>query len=106
MAWSTTSRHKRGYGTAHDQMRAHLMRTVILCEECTRKGHVAVGKIADHKVPLAQGGTGDRSNYQLLCQDCSDRKTLADKGQSARPKGGVDATGRPTDPNHPWNRRC
>lgn len=105
MAWPTTSRHQRGYGTAHDKMRAHLMRTVILCEECTRRDRVTVGTIADHKVPLSRGGTGERSNYQLLCQDCSDSKTLADKGQSRRPKGGVDASGRPTDPTHPWNRR-
>lgn len=106
MAWSRESRHKRGYGTAHDKMRTMLMRTVVLCEECTRNDRVSVGTIADHIVPLAKGGTGTRSNYQLLCKDCSDAKTLADKGQSARSgKSGVDASGRPTDPSHPWNRR-
>ena len=86
-------------------MRAKLMRTVILCEVCTREGRTSVGKIADHITPLAQGGTGDRSNYQLLCQDCSDAKTLAERGRSARAAGGVDVAGRPTDPHHPWNRR-
>ncbi|MBW6531915.1 HNH endonuclease [Sphingomonas sp. RRHST34] len=102
MAWPRTSRHARGYGTAHDKMRAHLLATVILCEECTRRGRVTPGHIADHIKPLAQGGTGDRSNYQLLCQDCSDAKTLAEKGQTAR--GATDASGFPTDPTHPWNR--
>lgn len=104
MAWPTTSRHSRGYGTAHDKMRAHLLKTVILCEECARQGLTSAGTIADHIVPLARGGTSARSNYQLLCKPCSDSKTLADKGQTARPRGGgVD--GMPTDPNHPWNRR-
>jgi 5-methylcytosine-specific restriction protein A len=105
MAWPTTSRHARGYGAAHDKMRALLMRTVILCEECTRQRRSTRGTVADHIKPLAQGGTGARSNYQLLCLPCSDAKGLADKGQTARPKGGVGRDGRPTDPAHPWNRR-
>lgn len=106
MAWPTTSRHARGYGTAHDKMRALLMRTVVTCEECIRNGRATPGAIADHIKPLAQGGTGERSNYQLLCKDCSDAKTLADKGASARPKGGVGRDGRPTGVDHPWNRRA
>ena len=104
MAWPTTSRHARGYGMAHDKMRKHLMRTVVTCEECARKGFTVSGTVADHIVPLAKDGTGERSNYQLLCQGCSDAKTLADKGQMARTKGGVGRDGRPTDPAHPWNR--
>jgi 5-methylcytosine-specific restriction protein A len=105
MAWPTTSRHERGYGTAHDKIRADLIRTVILCEECTRHDRVTVGTIADHIVPLAKGGTGERSNYQLLCKPCSDAKSLADKGQVAGLRGGTSRTGRPTDPAHPWNRK-
>lgn len=98
MAWPTTSRHERGYGAAHEKMRAHLIATVILCEECTRQGRTTSGTIADHIKPLAQGGTGDRSNYQLLCRPCSDAKTLADKGQQPRAIRGVDQCGWPIDP--------
>ena len=104
MGWSKVSRHERGYGTAHDKMRALLIRTVIICEECDRNGRVTPGYIADHIKPLAKGGTGDRSNYQLLCRECSDAKTLADKGATARPAGGVGRDGRPTSASHPWNR--
>lgn len=93
MAWPTTSRHARGYGTAHDKMRARLLREVVLCEECDRQGRTTPGHIADHIVPLSKGGTGARSNYQLLCQACSDAKTLADKGQLVR--AGVDEAGWP-----------
>lgn len=103
MAWPTASRHERGYGTAHDKMRKHLIETVVLCEECTRNGRITPGTIADHIKPLAQGGTGERSNYQLLCKPCSDAKGLKDKGQHAQ-QGGVDRSGRPTSADHPWNR--
>ena len=80
---SKKSRHQRGYGRAHEKMRAHLMATVVLCEECTRKGRNTVGTIADHKVPLAAGGTSDRENYQLLCRECDRAKLAADNGRVA-----------------------
>lgn len=104
MAWPTTSRQSRGYGAAHDKMRAHLLRTVVTCEECDRQGRTTLGAIADHIEPLAKGGTGERSNYQLLCKPCSDAKTLADK-TGVDPLKGVDVRGRPTSSLHPWNRR-
>lgn len=105
MGWARTSRQSRGYGAAHDRMRQHLLDTVITCEECERRGRVTPGHIADHIIPKAQGGTDERTNYQLLCQACSDEKTLADKGHSAKPQGGVGRDGRPTSADHPWNRR-
>lgn len=105
MAWPTTSRHQRGYGTPHDKMRKHLIETVVTCEECARQGRTTLGTIADHIKPLAKGGTGERSNYQLLCDDCSDAKTLADRGaQSKVAARGVGRDGRPTSPDHAWNR--
>lgn len=93
MAWPTTSRHERGYGTEHDKMRARLLREVVTCEDCARNGIETPGTIADHIKPLAHGGTGERSNYQLLCKPCSDAKTLADKG--LRQPVGCDANGWP-----------
>lgn len=104
MAWSKTSRHERGYGKAHEAMRAHLIATVILCEECTRNVRVRPGTIADHIKPLADGGDDSRDNYQLLCDPCHAAKTIADKGQTQRVRGGCTASGMPTDPRHPWNQ--
>jgi 5-methylcytosine-specific restriction protein A len=51
-------------------MRKHLLETVVLYEKCTRNGRETPGKIADHIIPLVRGGTGERSNYQPLCEDC------------------------------------
>ena len=83
VAWAHggKTRQQRGYGRAHELMREHLMREVILCEECTRNGRVTRGEIADHIKPLARGGTSDRSNYQLLCRACDRAKLVADNGR-------------------------
>lgn len=80
------TRQQRGYGAEHDRIRAWLLQTVILCEECTRNGRVTAGVVADHKIPLAKGGTGDVSNYQLLCRECAAEKDAKDRGATRRPK--------------------
>lgn len=80
------TRQQRGYGRAHDKMRKHLMQTVVVCEHCTAKGHTTVGTHADHIIPKAKGGTDERSNYQLLCASCHGRKSLKDRGGTAKPK--------------------
>ena len=99
------TRQQRGYGREHERMRAHLMATVILCEECRRKSppRITTGCIADHILPLAKGGTGERSNYQLLCRDCAAEKDARDRGVTLKPSGSCDVTGFPTSPRHPWN---
>lgn len=80
---SKKSRHQRGYGRAHERMRQHLLKTVILCEACARNGRTTPGVIADHILPLAAGGTSDRENYQLLCRGCDRAKLAADNGKVA-----------------------
>lgn len=71
----------RGYGVEHRRIRAHLMKTAPLCAECERRGRVTVGTICDHIVPLSKGGATSLENAQMLCRECSDRKTLADAGK-------------------------
>lgn len=84
MAWAKTSRHARGYGTRHDKIRAHLLATEPLCRECAKVGRVTVATIADHKIPLSHGGSGDPDNYQPLCRECSDQKTQREAVEARR----------------------
>ena len=78
------TRHDRGYGKAHEQMRELLKRIVILCEDCTRQGRTTIGTHADHIVPKAKGGTDNRSNYQWLCAPCHAAKSIHDQGKNPR----------------------
>lgn len=85
------TRQQRGYGKEHFRIRQELLDTVIFCEECTRRGRkYVIGQIADHVIPLAKGGTGDRSNYQLLCRSCASTKDAWDRGKRRKRAIGVD----------------
>lgn len=54
-----------------------------LCAECDRQSRVAVAVILDHIVALAEGGSDEPSNWQGLCQSCSDVKTAAEAARGA-----------------------
>lgn len=98
MAWARTSRHLRGYGKEHERIRAELLRDVVFCEECTRQGRkFRFGNIADHIIPLAKGGKTERSNYQLLCKSCSNKKTIEDGGRKCRVKKQIGTDGWPIE---------
>lgn len=84
MAWSRTSRHARGYGTAWDALRKIIMAQEPLCRTCTEQGRVTAATHVDHIVPKAEGGTDDPSNLQALCTDCHKDKTAH---ESARAQG-------------------
>ena len=79
---------ERGYGAEHQRMREHLKATVILCEACraATPPRVRIGEIADHILPLAKGGTGDRLNYQWLCRPCAAAKDAKDRGATLKTK--------------------
>jgi 5-methylcytosine-specific restriction protein A len=93
------TRQQRGYGRAHERIRAELKRDVVVCELCRKKNppEVRVGCIADHIIPLAKGGTGDRSNYQWLCRRCADEKDAVDRGAKRKPVTGRDGWPLTTD---------
>jgi 5-methylcytosine-specific restriction protein A len=78
------TRQQRGYGRQHERIREELLRTVILCEHCRKQNRVTPGSHADHIVPLAKGGSSDRSNYQLLCASCHALKSIRDQDKNPR----------------------
>lgn len=84
-AWASTrkSRHERGYGREHDIMREIVLREEPLCRMCLAQGRVSASTIADHIIPLSEGGTGERNNYQGLDADCHRKKT-AEEASRAR----------------------
>ena len=87
---------ERGYGWAHQQMRARVLAEEPLCRAChamTPRRYTASAR-ADHITPLAEGGTGDRENYQGLCIPCHDAKTQAEaaRAQGRKPRRTVRIT--------------
>lgn len=91
MAWSRTSRHERGYGTAWDKIRIIVLRRDKgLCQECLHHNRTELATQVDHKTPKAKGGTDELDNLQALCGSCHEAKTAADNGRRARQTIGPD----------------
>lgn len=66
---------------------ARLRRQVLQGTRCAACG--GVPGVVDHIVPLARGGTWERTNLQPLCQPCHHAKTMRDaqEGKQRRRKG-------------------
>lgn len=79
-------RRKNPYATAEwKRKRARINeRDGGLCQECKRNGMIRAAKVCDHIVPRWQGGTEDDSNLEMLCQDCSNKKTSREGHQAKR----------------------
>lgn len=92
MAWSKASRHKRGYGTHWDRLRAHVLATEPLCRVCASKTppRVSLATNVDHIVPKSRRGIDALENLQPLCDDCRRDKDAADRGARVRPRIGLD----------------
>ena len=88
---------QRGYGAEHQRMRAYLRATVVTCEHCALASPplTRFGSVADHIVPLAKGGSGERSNYAWLCGECADIKDAQDRGKPLRQRPQVALDGWP-----------
>lgn len=102
MAWSTESRHTRGYGVAWEKVRKLVVaRDKGLCQPCLKLGRVTAFRAVDHITPKAvaekkrwtQAQVDHPDNLQCICQPCHDEKTARENGQTYRPKVQVGADG-------------
>jgi hypothetical protein len=67
------------YDAAWRKQRLALLREQPLCRLCLAAGRTVAATVADHIVPLADGGTNATANLQPLCKRCHDAvKTPAD----------------------------
>lgn len=96
MAWSKTSRHERGYGTAWDKLRKQIMRRDCgLCQVCKAHGKLTPAVAVDHIKDKALGGTDDPSNLQAICEPCHTAKTMAAQGKTLRERVAIGDDGWP-----------
>ncbi|GLT00117.1 hypothetical protein GCM10007897_15010 [Sphingobium jiangsuense] len=79
-----------------------MARTDGLCERCDARGLTVFATVVDHIKPLALGGTDEDSNTRNLCDPCHAEATAEQFGM--RTARGIGRDGRPTSPDHPWNR--
>nr|WP_245843028.1 HNH endonuclease [Sphingomonas laterariae] len=71
---------------------------------CLPKGVTRLAAVVDHIKPLAHGGSDEDSNTRNLCDSCHAEVTAEQFGHRGPIKGrGVSRSGRPTNPDHPWN---
>ncbi|MGI2024848.1 HNH endonuclease [Shewanella glacialipiscicola] len=95
---------ERGYGGRWQKARETFLSRHPLCCFCEQKGKITAATVVDHKTPH-QGDQAlfwDTNNWQPLCKLCHDstKKIMENRGV----KPGADESGKPTDPNHHWNK--
>ncbi len=104
MAWGTTSRHERGYGSAWVTLRRKILeRDHGLCQTCKRKGVTTLATAVDHIVSKAkaarlkwtQAQIDHPSNLASICTPCHLEKTEAEQGKEKRARKTVGEDGWP-----------
>jgi 5-methylcytosine-specific restriction protein A len=104
-AEGTPDKRKRGRAGQRDRQR-RLARTGGLCEHCLDEGRTTLASVVNHKIPLARGGEDVDENTENLCGPCDVAETARQFGLAQPIQGrGIGEDGRPTSPDHPWNRR-
>lgn len=112
---STRKSWQRPAGTQDNRIRGRagqrirqrrLARTDGLCEHCLEEGRTEIAIVVNHKIPLARGGEDVDDNTENLCSRHDDIVTAQQFGKAEPIEArGVDRSGRPSSPDHPWNRR-
>ena len=71
---------QRGYGVRHRWWRRIVLGRHPLCANPFKlKDHFVAATVADHIIPLRQGGDFSLENGQGLCARCHNRKTAAER---------------------------
>ncbi|HEX2594793.1 MAG TPA: HNH endonuclease [Rhizomicrobium sp.] len=87
------------------QRARRLKRTDGLCEHCLKLGRTTLATVVNHIVPLVQGGSDEDSNTENVCREHDLIETAKQFGHNVTADGrGIGRSGRPTSPDHPWNR--
>lgn len=85
-------------------LREAQLRKQPLCERHLAKGEVVAATVAHHKIPHKGNAHlfwhGELASSCAPCHDMLEQKIEA-RGYDI----GIDQTGRPVDPSHPWNAR-
>jgi 5-methylcytosine-specific restriction enzyme A len=72
---------------------------------CLDDGRTELATVVNHIKPLARGGEDVDDNTENLCARHDAEVTARQFGQAAPIEArGVAVDGRPTSPDHPWNR--
>ena len=104
MAWHTTSRQSRGYGSEWDKTRLHVLkRDHGLCQRCLRANRVHAGNECHHIIPKAeckrrgwtQEQTDSMGNLETMCHDCHEAADAEAQGRTLKPKVAIGADGWP-----------
>jgi 5-methylcytosine-specific restriction protein A len=72
----------RGYGASWRKLRAAVIASRPVCEECGREPSLHV----DHVVSRHDGGGDHEDNLRALCASCHSRKTFLEDGAFGRPR--------------------
>jgi 5-methylcytosine-specific restriction protein A len=70
---------ERGYGGRHRKWRQLVLARDSVCVTCKAVGRITVATVADHIVPLSQGGSWSLDNGQGLCASCHGRKSIMER---------------------------
>lgn len=77
ITWTKRSNVKRTLvGRRRQATRDQVAREQPFCPRCEAVGRIRLGTQLDHVVPISAGGSDDRTNLQMLCNEHHREKTL------------------------------
>lgn len=105
-SWRTDRRKtaERGYGGKWQRERLRFLDDNPICERCDAEGRATPATVVNHRTPHRgnQKLFWDRKNWESACERHHNSDIQREERSGIRK--GHDASGRPIDPAHPWNR--